>query len=43
MGEILKKTRIFTIADFKEEEYWLTEMHRSGWKLISMVPLLLYL
>ena len=38
MGIILKKTRIFTIADFREEGEWLTEMHRSGWKLISMTP-----
>lgn len=38
MGDLLRKVRVFTIADFKEEENWLTEMHRSGWKLINMTP-----
>ena len=30
-----KKTllRIFTIADYEEEELWLREQHRNGWKL----------
>ena len=25
--------RSFTIADFEEEEIWLREKHKSGWKL----------
>ena len=31
-------TRVFTIADYEEEEIWLREQHRSGWKLVSMTP-----
>lgn len=38
MGETMRKIRLFTIADFKEEEEWLKEMHRSGWKLTGMTP-----
>lgn len=38
MAETLKKIRVFTIADFKEEEEWLREMHWSGWKLIGLMP-----
>lgn len=30
--------RYFTIADFEEEEFWLREQHRSGWKLTGMTP-----
>ena len=30
--------RFFTIADYLEEENWLREEHRSGWKLIKMTP-----
>lgn len=26
-------TRFFTIADYEEEEIWLREQHRNGWKL----------
>lgn len=37
VSERLRKTRVFTIADFKEEEKWLREMHRNGWKLVKMV------
>ena len=29
--------RFFTIADYEEEEIWLREQHRSGWKLLRMV------
>lgn len=34
----MKKTfiRYFTIADFEEEEIWLREMNKKGWKLVSM-------
>lgn len=43
MGDLLRKIRIFTIADFKEEEQWLREMHKSGWKLAYMrVPCFFY-
>lgn len=38
MCDTIKRIRIFTIADFKEEEEWLTEMHRLGWKLSGMTP-----
>ena len=31
-------TRFFTIADFEEEEIWLREQHKSGWKLVGMTP-----
>ncbi|MBR3355293.1 MAG: DUF2812 domain-containing protein [Oscillospiraceae bacterium] len=30
--------KIFTIADYEEEEIWLREQHKSGWKLVKMVP-----
>lgn len=33
-----KETRFFTIADYEEEEQWLREQHRSGWKLVAMTP-----
>ena len=35
-----KKTfiRFFTIADFAEEEIWLREQHKKGWKLAKIVP-----
>ena len=31
----MRKTmlRFFTIADYEEEELWLREQHRSGWRL----------
>ncbi len=38
MGETLNRIRLFTIADFKEEEEWLREMHRCGWKLAGLTP-----
>ena len=28
--------RIFTIADYEEEEAWLRNQHRAGWKLVKM-------
>ena len=31
-------TRFFTIADYEEEEIWLREQHKNGWKLVKMVP-----
>ena len=30
--------RFFTIADYEEEEIWLREMHKKGWRLIDMTP-----
>ncbi|MBQ5951317.1 MAG: DUF2812 domain-containing protein [Lachnospiraceae bacterium] len=36
----MRKTEvhIFTIADYEEEEAFLREKHRSGWKLVDMTP-----
>ena len=36
----MRKTFInfFTIADYAEEEIWLREMSRSGWRLAKMTP-----
>ena len=28
--------RFFTIADYEEEEKWLRDQHRNGWKLVGM-------
>lgn len=35
-----KKTviRFFTIADYEEEEIWLRNQHKNGWKLSRMIP-----
>ncbi|MDD6466886.1 MAG: DUF2812 domain-containing protein [Erysipelotrichaceae bacterium] len=35
-----KKTviRFFTIADYEEEEVWLHNQHKNGWKLMKMIP-----
>ena len=30
--------RFFTIADYEEEELWLREQHKAGWKLDKVVP-----
>ncbi len=40
-----KKTvlRFFTIADFEEEEIWLHDQHRNGWKLAKMIPPCFYI
>lgn len=29
--------RFFTIADYEEEEIWLTDQHKKGWRLIKMI------
>ena len=36
----MRKTviRFFTIADYEDEEIWLREQHRSGWKMVGMTP-----
>ena len=31
------KIRFFTIADYEEEEIWLRQQHKSGWKLVKTV------
>lgn len=38
MKETKTKIRFYTIADFKEEEIWLRQEHRNGWKLTQMRP-----
>ena len=40
-----KKTviRFFTIADYEEEEIWLHNQHRNGWKLVKMIPLCFFI
>ncbi len=30
--------RYYTIADYEEEERWLREQHRSGWRLARLTP-----
>ncbi len=30
--------RFFTIADYEEEEVWLRDQHKNGWRLIKMIP-----
>ena len=42
MAETVTKIRVFTIADFKEEEIWLRKMARQGLHLLRMVPPLVY-
>ena len=42
MAENVTKIRVFTIADFKEEEIWLREMARKGLHLLRMIPPLVY-
>lgn len=38
-----REIRFFTIADYEEEEIWLADQHRNGWKLIGMtVPCFYY-
>lgn len=38
-----KVRRFFQISDFIEEENWLTDQHRKGWKLISIESPTMYL
>ena len=35
--------RVFTIADYEEEEIWLRKQHQQGWKLTKMIPPCFYL
>lgn len=43
MAETVTKIKVFTIADFREEEIWLREMARRGLHLLRMVPPLVYI
>jgi len=38
MSERKLKICFYTIADFIEEEIWLREEHRKGWRLAKMIP-----
>ena len=40
----MRKTfiRIFTIADYENEERWLRQQHQDGWKLVNMTPPCVY-
>ena len=40
-----RKTLIhfFTIADYEEEEVWLRNQHKNGWKLLKMIPPCFYI
>lgn len=36
----MRKTLIhfFTIADYEEEEIWLRNQHKNGWRIVNMIP-----
>ncbi len=36
----MRKTRVhfFTIADYEEEEIWLREWHKKGWRVVNVAP-----
>ena len=36
MGKRQTKIRFFTIADYNEEQTWLEEQHKNGWKLAKV-------
>ena len=38
MGKRTTKVRVFTIADYIEEQQWLEQQHRRGWRLVKVVP-----
>lgn len=42
MNDQITIIRFFTIADYEEEEIWLHNQHKNGWKLIEMKPPCLY-
>lgn len=42
MAETCTRIRVFTIADFEEEEMWLRDQSRNGWRLIDMIPPFVY-
>lgn len=35
--------RFFTIADYEDEEVWLHNQHKNGWKLLKMIPPCFYI
>ena len=35
--------RFFTVADYEEEEIWLREKHKNGWKLVKTFPPCFYI
>lgn len=35
--------RFFTIADYEEEEVWLHNQNKNGWKLLKMIPPCIYI
>lgn len=35
--------RFFTIADYEEEEVWLHDQHKNGWKFLKMIPPCFYI
>lgn len=35
--------RFFTIADYEEEEIWLCDQHKKGWKLSKIIPPCFYI
>lgn len=35
--------RFFTIADYEDEEVWLNNQHKNGWKLLKMIPPCLFI
>ena len=41
----MRKTFVhfFTIADYEEEEIWLREKHKAGWKFVKMIPPCFYI
>lgn len=43
MNEKRTVLHFFTIADYEEEENWLHEQHKNGWKLHKMIPPCLYI
>lgn len=43
MGKKKLEIRVFTIADYEEEEIWLRQMQRSGWKLEKTIPPCFYI
>jgi hypothetical protein len=42
MSKSKLKFRLFTIADYEEEERWLRFRHQNGWKFVKMVAPCLY-
>lgn len=38
MARTKTKIKFFTIADYGEEERWLEEEHRNGWRLVKLIP-----